>query len=93
VLSAIKANPSRGGDAKPRASSSGGGSRVAEQRGEGVLGEDQEETRKAASRVFIALQRALLPLIEIVALWLVGVVVTILCLLALWMLVQAVAGM
>jgi hypothetical protein len=58
-----------------------------------VLGEDQEETRKAASRVFIALQRALLPLIEIVALWLVGVVVTILCLLALWMLVQAVAGM
>jgi len=61
-------------------------------RGEGVLREDQE-TRETASRVFIALQRALLPLIEIVALWLVGVVVTILCLLALWMLVRAVAGM
>ena len=61
-------------------------------REEGVLREDQE-TRNAASRVFVALQRALLPLIEIVALWLVGVVVTGLCLLALWMLVRAVAGM
>jgi hypothetical protein len=56
-----------------------------------VLREDQE-TRKAVNTVLIALRRALLPLIEIVALWIVGVVVTILCLLALWMLVQAVAG-
>ena len=56
-----------------------------------MLREDQEP-RQAANRVFVVLRRAILTLIEIVALWIVGVVVISLCILALWMLVQAVAG-
>ena len=56
-----------------------------------MLREDQE-TREAANSVFGALRRAILILIEIVALWIVGVVVISLCILALWVLVQAVAG-
>jgi hypothetical protein len=56
-----------------------------------MLREDQE-TREAVNRVFGALRRAILILIEIVALWIVGVVVISLCILALWVLVQAVAG-
>jgi len=56
-----------------------------------MLREDQEP-RQAANSVFGALRGAILILIEIVALWIVGVVVISLCILALWVLVQAVAG-
>ena len=57
-----------------------------------MVREIQGEKREEANSVFVALRQAVVILIEIVTLWVVGVVVTSLCILALWVLVQAVAG-
>ena len=57
-----------------------------------MVREIQGEKREEANSVFVALRQAVVILSEIVTLWVVGVVVTSLCILALWVLVQAVAG-